>query len=300
MADMEAIPAGARDERVALADGITLRILRWEPKSANGSAPFVLVHGLSSNARLWDGIGRRLAEAGHLAVAVDQRGHGLSDKPASGYDYASVATDLRDLIAAVKLDRPILVGQSWGAGVVVETAIRSPRSSRGIVLVDGHLMNLRDGFASWEECWARLTPPPSTGLPKEKIERWFAVQHPDWPAEGIEGSLGNFEVREDGTVAPWLSLEHHREIVRSMWDQQVGETWANVHVPVLILPVDGNDQLRTGAKRSGAEAAVEALGRAGTSVRVHWFTGDHDIHAQRPDELAATLLQAAGDGFFGS
>jgi pimeloyl-ACP methyl ester carboxylesterase len=298
MASMGGTPDRTRDERVALADGITLHIRRWEPSGSNATAPFVLVHGLASNARLWDGVARRLAAAGHLAVAVDLRGHGLSDKPESGYDFATVATDLRDLIAALELDRPVLVGQSWGAGVVVETAIRSPGRVRGVALVDGHLTDLRDGFASWEECWARLTPPPSIGLPKEKIVRWFAVQHPDWPPEGIEGSLGNFEIREDGSVAPWLSLEHHREIVRSMWDQRVGESWANVHVPVLILPVDGNDQLRTEAKRAGEAAAVQALGRAGTPVRVHWFQGDHDIHAQRPDELAATLLQAAVDGFF--
>jgi pimeloyl-ACP methyl ester carboxylesterase len=297
MTRMVRTPAGARDERVALADGITLRILRWEPGSSVASVPFILVHGLASNARVWDGVGRRLAAAGHEAVAVDQRGHGLSDKPDSGYDFATVATDLRDLIAALRLDRPILVGQSWGADVVVETAIRNPEVVRGVALIDGHLTDLRDGFASWEECWARLTPPPSVGLPKEKIERWFAVQHPDWPAEGLEGSLGNFEVREDGTVAPWLSLEHHREIVRSMWDQRVGESWALLHVPVLILPVDGNDQLRTEAKRAGAEAAEQALARAGTPVRVQWFMGDHDIHVQRPGELAATLLQAAGDGF---
>jgi len=46
--------------------------------------PFVLVHGLASNARLWDGVARRLAGAGHSSAAVDLRGHGRSDKPDTG------------------------------------------------------------------------------------------------------------------------------------------------------------------------------------------------------------------------
>ncbi|HZZ48199.1 MAG TPA: alpha/beta fold hydrolase, partial [Pseudonocardia sp.] len=40
--------------------------------------PVLLVHGMSSNARLWDGVAERLAAAGHPVVAVDLRGHGTS------------------------------------------------------------------------------------------------------------------------------------------------------------------------------------------------------------------------------
>jgi pimeloyl-ACP methyl ester carboxylesterase len=289
-------PAKARSERVPVAAGLSLRVLRWEPE-AQASVPYVLVHGLASNALVWQGVAERLAAEGHGVVAVDQRGHGLSDKPDAGYDLATVASDLVALVKALKLDRPVLVGQSWGASVVLRAALDDPAGTRGVVLVDGPLTSLQEAFPSWEECWARLTPPPSTGLPLEKIRRWFAAQHPDWPPEGIEGSLGNFEVRSDGTVAPWLSLDHHRDIVRSMWDDNIGEVWAQIGVPVLIVPVDGNDQIRTETKRAGADAAVTALTARGVPVRVVWFSGDHDIHAQRPAELAGALLGAVGDGF---
>ncbi len=119
------------DERVKVAGDVEVRVLRWAPAgdSNDGSpsaAPFLLVHGLASNARLWDGVGRRLAEAGRYAVAVDLRGHGHSDKPDSGYDFATVADDLRALIGALGpgFERPILVGQSWGASVVLDFAVR--------------------------------------------------------------------------------------------------------------------------------------------------------------------------------
>jgi pimeloyl-ACP methyl ester carboxylesterase len=70
---------------VPVADGVTLRVRHW-PGPA--SPAFLLVHGLSSNARLWDQVAGRLAAAGHPAYAVDLRSHGESDAPPAEYDTA--------------------------------------------------------------------------------------------------------------------------------------------------------------------------------------------------------------------
>ena len=51
-------------------------------------------------------------------------------------------------------ERPILAGQSWGATVVLDFAVRYPDLTRGIVLVDGGLTNLGDAFPSWERVLA--------------------------------------------------------------------------------------------------------------------------------------------------
>jgi hypothetical protein len=40
------------------------------------------------------------------------------------------------------------------------------------------------------------------------------------------------------------------------------------------------------------------MGANGIPVRVQWFNGDHDIHAQHPDELAGAILSADREGFF--
>ena len=65
--------------------GVELHVLRWEPPSGTAATErtWVLTHGLASNARLWDGVARRLAAAGHRVVTVDQRGHGASTAVAS-------------------------------------------------------------------------------------------------------------------------------------------------------------------------------------------------------------------------
>ena len=98
---------------------------------------------------------------------MDLRGHGRSDKPDTGYDFATISGDLLALIDALGpgFERPILVGQSWGAGVVLDFAVRHPDRTRGIVLVDGGLTDLRDNFATWDICWDRLAPPPLVGMP---------------------------------------------------------------------------------------------------------------------------------------
>jgi len=300
-------PANPDDERIEVADGLELRVLRRRGREASagstpteGSAPFLLVHGLASNARLWDGVARSLQQAGYASVAVDLRGHGRSDKPDAGYDFASISEDLRRLIAALgpSFERPILAGQSWGAGVVLDFAVRHPEMSRGIVLVDGGLTDLRDAFPTWEACWDRLAPPQLVGMPLASVEAYFRTSHADWPAEGIEGSLANFEIRPDRTIAPWLSREHHKAILEAMWNQRTAELWRALRVPALIAPVDGGEGDWTRAKRAGVEAAAAAAEAAGVPTRVVWFSGDHDIHAQHPAELAAALLAADREGLF--
>jgi len=314
------------DERVEVADGLQLRVLRWAP--ADGSrdnagtghaagtgdaagagddagaqaAPFLLVHGLASNARLWDGVARRLAAAGRTAVAVDLRGHGQSDKPDGGYDFATVSGDLRGLIAALGpgFDRPVLVGQSWGGSVVLDFAVRNPDLTRGIVLVDGGLTDLRDAFPTWEICWDRLAPPPLVGLPLSSVEGYFRANHADWPEEGFEGSLSNFEIRPDRTIVPWLSREHHKAILEAMWGQRIAALWRSLRVPALVVPVDGGETDWTAAKRAGAEAAQATAAATSVPVRVQWFKGDHDIHAQHPAEVAEAILTAERDGLFSS
>src|SRR5512142_360957 len=76
------------DRRVTVAPEVGLHVREWSPAQPVGR-PFLLVHGLSSNARLWDQVARVLVAAGHPVCAVDLRSHGESDAPPGGYDTAT-------------------------------------------------------------------------------------------------------------------------------------------------------------------------------------------------------------------
>jgi pimeloyl-ACP methyl ester carboxylesterase len=280
-----------RTERISVAPGVELAVDCWEAVGPGSDrASFLLVHGLASNARMWDGVADALARAGHEALTVDLRGHGRSSKPDDGYGVPAVAADLRTLIERLRLDRPIVAGQSWGGNVVLELAASHPAAVRAIALVDGGWLDLSSAFPDWEACRTALAPPRLVGTPVADVEGYIRSAQPDWPETGIRGALANFEVRPDGTIAPWLTFERHMTVLRGLWEHRPADRYPAVTVPALLIPAHDGDL----EARSRKEAAVDAAAAAIPDARVRWFQGDHDIHAQHPAELAGVLLSLAG------
>jgi pimeloyl-ACP methyl ester carboxylesterase len=275
-----------RTDRVEVAPGVALAVRRWD----GDGAPFLLVHGLASNARLWDGVAGALAGAGRAVVAVDQRGHGLSDKPDAGYDMASVADDLAALIDRLGLDRPVVAGQSWGGNVVLELAHRHPEVASAIACVDGGWLHLRDRFPEWDECARAMRPPPLAGLQRDDIAQRMRTFHPDWSLEAIEGAMANFEVLPDGTIRPWLTLDRHLAVLRGMWEHTPRDLYPTLQPHVLLVPADdGSNGEWSRAKRLAVEEAAAAIPAA--SVRWYGPPADHDVHAQHPAALAHDLME---------
>lgn len=281
--------------RVPVADGVELAVDTWPPTRRDAGAPsFLLVHGLASNARMWDGVAAALVEAGHPTYTVDLRGHGRSSKPDGPYDVPTVADDLAAMIEGLGVEPPVVAGQSWGGNVVLDLAARHPGLVRGIACVDGGWLEPSRDFADWDACRAALSPPRLAGRRLDEIEGYIRSAHPDWPESGIRGVLGNFEIRPDGTIAPWLTFDRHIEVLRGLWEHHPAERYASLTAPVLLVPVGGGEDDRTRRRhRQVDEAATEI-----PNARVRWFNGDHDIHAQQPRELSGVLHDLVIDGFF--
>lgn len=288
-------------ERIDVGSGVHLAVDRW---AGSGSPAFLLVHGLASNAQLWWGCAERLAELGHPCSTVDQRGHGRSDKPDAGYTMDQACADLVALTAALRQEDPsgwdgrvIVAGQSWGANVALELGYRHPEVFSGVVCVDGGTIELADRFPDWESVAEALAPPRRIiGMPRADMEGFMASAHPDWPESGRQAQMANFEVRSDGTITPFLSFEHHMELLRALWEHRPSTRYPAMKVPVLLVPADGGAGGRSPAmadKAAGVDAALAAVPRA----RAHWFRpADHDLHAQFPVELAELLHSEAADG----
>ncbi len=272
------------ERRVEVAPGVALHVV----EHTGEGRPFLLVHGLASNLRLWDEVAGALAGAGHRVVAVDLRGHGRSDKPDGGYDVATVAADLEVLIRTLGLDRPWVAGQSWGGNVVLELAWATPELVGGIACVDGGWIELASRFPDWSACARQLTPPTTEGTPSALLEQRLRDAHPDWPESGIQGVLACFEVRDDDTVAPWLTLDRHLSVLRGLWQHRPSSRYPEVRVPVLLLPAR-----RRGGEDFGTAGAVALAAQALPTSRTTWLEGDHDLHAQHPDLVAEALVGAA-------
>jgi pimeloyl-ACP methyl ester carboxylesterase len=80
--------------------------------------PVVLIHGWPLSSSSWEKQITPLIEAGHRVIAYDRRGFGHSSKPASGYNYDTLAEDLNKIMTKLNLRDAALVGFSMGGGEV--------------------------------------------------------------------------------------------------------------------------------------------------------------------------------------
>ncbi len=285
---------------IGLSDGTQLRILEWSRPEDSPGIPILLVHGLASNARLWDGPARHLATLGHAVIAIDLRGHGLSDKPDTGYELTAVADDIAEVITLLQphqsaSQKPLVIGQSWGGNLVVELAHRHGDLIRGIVAVDGGTIELSKSFPNWDECERTLRPPALAGMQYERLRSYIRGAHTDWSEEAIDGQMHNMELLADGTIRPHLTMERHLKVLHGLWQHIPSTLWENINVPVLFTPAAKQEDDFTRSKREQISFALRVLPRA----RVEWFEpADHDLHAQFPERFAAVVDDAITTGFF--
>lgn len=103
---------------VSTNDGV--RLFYTTRGAANEVSPIVLVHGWSGSHRYFENSIDLLAEkaGGTMIVAFDLRFHGDSDKPEHGFHVARLAADLRDVLTALKLTTPTVVGTSLGCAII--------------------------------------------------------------------------------------------------------------------------------------------------------------------------------------
>lgn len=124
------VPAVAFDT-VRLATGVALHVA--ERGDASGPA-VILLHGYSDT---WYSFSRilPLLPARLRVLAVDQRGHGESDRPASGYAMRDLAADVLALMDARGIRRATIVGHSMGSIVAQQAALAAPERVSALVLI---------------------------------------------------------------------------------------------------------------------------------------------------------------------
>ena len=121
--------------RFVTVDGVRLHYI----EKGEGS-PVVLLHGnvVTSEDFQTSGVLDLLATR-HRVIAFDRPGFGYSDRPhGSAWSARTQADLLRDALVILGINRPIVLGHSWGAAVALALGLNHPDTVRGLVLLSGY------------------------------------------------------------------------------------------------------------------------------------------------------------------
>jgi pimeloyl-ACP methyl ester carboxylesterase len=213
-------------------------------------SPVLFIHGATGTGEYeWGRLAGRLA-ARHRCVLPDLCGHGRSDHRPSGYSGQEVAADLRRLIDHVGLDRPHVVGFSYGAEIALMLELDAPGTARSLVLIS-----------------------PGTGRASGYRMPSVEYLHRIWPAK-----LRGLHAERHGPDH-WRSLVTVLQQDAQRRPELPAETLANVRCPALLLVGDRDDPIRRRQARQFADVNPAA--------RYEEIAGaTHAAHLERPDDVA--------------
>lgn len=264
------------------AGDLRLNTFEW---GSPANPPLILLHGLASTSHMFDLIAPQFARDYHI-IAFDQRGHGLSDKPDTGYDFETIASDLDNLLAAMGLsDVPItLAGHSWGAATTVYYTATRPQRVQKAILIDGGLRPMTDFFKSLDD----MAPPPRHNQTLANIKRmirenWLgAAYRPE--LEPLALSIYNVTNPDD--VQPHLKLANHMQIASALWNYSASDYFPRIQSPLLAVLGIGVGESLDPRTQAYAEAARASL----KQFEVVWMPDTiHDIPWHRPNELVSVM-----------
>lgn len=218
--------------RFVEANGIRLHYLDYA-----GEGPvLVLAHGLTANARFFDGLVHAGLAPALRVLSFDLRGRGLSEKPERGYSMEDHAADLLGALDALGIDRVALGGHSFGGLLTLYIAATVPeRVERALVLdvpaeIDATVLEqIRPSLARLDRAY------PSRAAYLEFVRRLPFFADGDWN-DALE-ALYEAELEElpDGTVRSGCRPEHIRQVVEGELAHDWRAIAARVECPTLLL-----------------------------------------------------------------
>ena len=106
--------------------------------------------------------------ADHRCVAFDLRGHGASDVPVDAYATTDFTDDIGRMIDDLRLDRPVLVGHSFGGSVALAFAAAHPEQVRALVMLDSGLRSSRHRRRRSQPLLRRAARGHADGVPRDR------------------------------------------------------------------------------------------------------------------------------------
>jgi non-heme chloroperoxidase len=245
--------------------------LRYAEQGDPAGTPIILLHGYSDS---WFSFSRvlPLIPASYRVYTLDQRGHGDSARPASGYTMREFAADVLAFMDAKGLARATLVGHSMGSMVAQQVALAAPERVARLVLVGPATMNLVHNAAVLElkQAVESFTDP----VPAEFV-REFQVScvHRSLPTDFMDRV-----VAESLKMPAWV----WRAVMAGLLDADHPTPLGDSGIPTLILWGERDAFF----PRAEQDSLAAVLGAA--PLKVYPETG-HTPHWERPAEFVRDL-----------
>jgi pimeloyl-ACP methyl ester carboxylesterase len=212
----------------AKGDGVGIQLAVWEGKGKK----VLCVHGLTANCRCWDLIASFLSPQ-YKIMAMDLRGRGHSDSPASGYSVESHCRDILALLDDRGLERPVIMGHSLGAYISLAFAAKHPRRVDRLILIDSGGKVPDKFYASIKPSLDRL------GKVFPDFDSYLAPlkQAPFLqPWTSFFDTYFRYEVDEvEGGVRSRIRPEHIDEEIENLAKIDASQFYSKVMAPTLIL-----------------------------------------------------------------
>jgi non-heme chloroperoxidase len=234
--------------------------------------PIILLHGYSDSWFSYSQVLTPLARDARV-YALDLRGHGSSDQPATGYRMRDLAADVVAFMDAKSIVRATVVGHSMGGLVAQQVALTAPKRVSRLVLVGSpaQIANI-NGFAEFEKAVMGLTDP----VP-ESFAREFQLST-------IHAPLSDAFVDRAVSESLRLTARVWRELMTGMKETPRAVALGRSGIPVLVLRGDKDTIVP-----STEDDALVTMVRA-TTRKSYPNTG-HALHWERPAAFARDVLE---------
>jgi pimeloyl-ACP methyl ester carboxylesterase len=184
-----------------------------------GDTTLVLLHGYGESLLAWRGVAEALARH-YRVIAFDLPGFGVSDKPASGYDLATMTTRVSDFVQRMGSGPVVLVGHSMGGELAASVALAHPELVQQLVLIAPAGAGLSDA--------AGHVPDAIRALLGAATPAVLGVHDPGWLAEPPA------RMRYDPTADPAYRAALAR-ITRDFDFDGLGARYGSLRMPVLLI-----------------------------------------------------------------